>query len=324
MRKNANLRPVHAYWIHSILLLGFALAPIFSLKAAYPDRPIKIIVPTDPGGSMDVVARTIGRAIEESELLATKFIIVNQPGAGGTMGTRRLRDAKADGYTIGLWHQGLVTSKAMGIVDYDHTAFEILGSSGYSEVGIGTGPHSGTATFADLQERSKDKPIKFATNIGLPVHIVPMILAQELDVDFQFIQVGGGSQRLSSIIGGHTELAIFSTLDFSNFLEAGIRPVLFFTQERLTTYPDIPTTRELGLEFQYNTLYIWLAPKGLPATVKDLLATALQNAVETKPVTEYLENLGLIPQFQHGSEIEPALNDIQDRALPLLELMRKR
>ncbi len=310
--------------IQSILLLVFALASTLSLKAIYPDRPIKIIVPTDPGGSMDVVARTIGRAIEENELLATKFIIVNQPGAGGTMGTRRLRDSKADGYTIGLWHQGLVTSKAMRIVDYDHTAFEILGSSGYSEVGIGTGPHSGITTFVDVRERSKDKPIKFATNIGLPVHIVPMILAQELGVDFQFIQVGGGSQRLSSIIGGHTDLAIFSTLDFSNFQEAGIRPVLFFTQGRSPTYPDIPTTRELGLEFQYNTLYIWLAPKGLPATTKKTLATALQKAVETKPVTEYLEGLGLIPHFQHASEIEPALNDIQVRALPLLELMRKK
>jgi len=272
---------------------------------------------------MDVVARTIGRAIEENELLPTKFIIVNQPGAGGTMGTRRLRDSKADGYTIGLWHQGLVTSKAMQIVDYDHTAFEILGSSGYSEVGIGTGPHSGIETFADVQERSKDKPIKFATNIGLPVHIVPMILAQEMGVDFQFIQVGGGSQRLSSIIGGHTELAIFSTLDFSNFHEAGIRPVLFFTQERSQTYPEIPTTRELGLKFQYSTLYIWLAPKGLPATTKNILATALQKAVQTQPVTEYLESLGLVPHFQHGSEIEPALNDIQSRALPLLELMRE-
>lgn len=308
--------------LYLILSLLFIFAP--ALDAAYPDRPIKVIVPTDPGGSMDVVARTIGRAIEENQLLSTRMVIVNQPGAGGTMGTRRIRDSKADGYTIGLWHQGLVTSKAMQIVDYDHESFSIIGSSGYSEVGMGTGPRSGFTQYADLVERSKEKPIKFATNIGLPVHIVPMIFSQEMELDFQFIQVGGGSQRLSSIIGGHTELAIFSTLDFSNFKEAGIRPILFFTEERVAAYPDVPTTQELGLDFHFNTLYIWLAPQGLPETIKDQLAEALQKAVETKPVREYLASLGLVSHFQTGSEIEPALNDIQERALPMMELMRKR
>ena len=67
----------------------------------------------------------------------------------------------------------------MGIVDYDHTAFEILCSSGYSEVGIGTGPKSRIKTYDDLLPESKRAPIKFSTNIGLPVHLAPMIFAHE-------------------------------------------------------------------------------------------------------------------------------------------------
>lgn len=306
-------------------LIGLSLAWIFLSLAFsdYPSRPIKVIVPTDPGGSMDMVARTISRTIEEAQLLNTKLVVINQPGAGGTMGTRRIRNADPDGYTIGLWHQGLVTSKAMKIVDYDHTAFEIIGSIGYSETGIGTGPRSDIKHYSDLIQRSKSGPIKFATNIGLPVHIVPMIFAQESGVDFQFIQVGGGSQRLSSILGGHTELGIFSSLDFSNFYEAGIRPLMFFSSERIPQYPDTPTAAELGIKFRYHTLYIWIAPQEVPNSVKETLQIALKQASENEQVVDYLQSLGLTPRFQLGDEIESELNDIRDRAAPLMEQMRR-
>ena len=77
-------------------------------------------------GSIDTVARTLARVIGENDWLSEKMVVVNQPGAGGTIATRRIRTARRRLYDPGLWHQGLVTSKAMGIVDYDHTAFEIL------------------------------------------------------------------------------------------------------------------------------------------------------------------------------------------------------
>jgi len=272
---------------------------------------------------MDVVARTISRTIEEAQLLDTKMVVINQPGAGGTIGTRRIRNADPDGYTIGLWHQGLVTSNAMKIVDYDHTAFEIIGSIGYTEAGIGTGPRSGIERFSDIIERSKTGPIKFATNIGLPVHVVPMIFAQESGVEFQFIQVGGGSQRLSSILGGHTDLGIFSALDFSNFDEAGIRPIVFFSSERIPQYPNTPTAPEMGIDFSYHTLYIWIAPLELPRSIKETLTTALKRASENEQVVDYLQSLGLTPHFQLGAEIEEELNDIRDRAAPLIQQMRR-
>ncbi len=306
-------------------LVGTTIIFLFThLGGAYPDRPIKVIVPTDPGGSVDLVARTIGRTIEANGLLDTKLVIVNQSGAGGTIGTRRIRDSKADGYTIGIWHQGLITSKAMQIVDYDHTAFEVLGSIGYSEVGIGMGPKSGINGYSSLLERSKADSIKFATNIGLPVHIVPMIFAQETNTSFQFIQVGGGSQRLSSILGGHTDLGIFSNLDFSSFYEAGIRPIVFFSEKRLKKYPDVPTAMEMGINFSYHTLYIWIVPQGIPQSILGILKSALKQASEDEGVIKHLASLGLVTHFQEASEIEPALNDILERSVPLIDRMRNR
>ncbi|HCR31258.1 MAG TPA: hypothetical protein DIV79_14715 [Opitutae bacterium] len=302
------------------------IAGIFALIATafgnYPERPIKVIVPTDPGGSIDTVARTLARVIEENDLLSKKMVIVNQPGAGGTIATRRIKDSPNDGYTIGLWHQGLVTSKAMGIVDYDHTAFEILCSSGYSEVGIGTGPKSRIKSYDDLLPESKRSPIKFSTNIGLPVHVAPMIFAEESGVSFRFIQAGGGSQRLASVIGGHTELGVFSSLDFSNFKDAGIRPILFFTEARIDLFPDTPTALEKGIDFQYRTQYLWIAPKGTHPDILDTLKIVLKEAAENPKTVSYFETLGMISRFEQSEVIQTALNKIRDRAIPVIEQMR--
>ena len=301
-------------------LLFLALAAF----AEYPERPIRVIVPTEPGGSIDAVARTLARVIGENDWLSEKMVVVNQPGAGGTIATRRIKDAPNDGYTIGLWHQGLVTSKAMGIVDYDHTAFEILCSSGYSEVGIGTGPKSRIKSYDDLLPESKRSPIKFSTNIGLPVHVAPMIFANESGVSFRFIQAGGGSQRLASVMGGHTELGIFSSLDFSNFKEAGIRPILFFTEERVDLFPETPTAIEKGVDFQYRTQYLWITPKGVPLEILDTLETALEKATEDSETARYFKTLGMTSRFEQSAVIENALNRIRDRAIPVIEQMRNK
>lgn len=314
--------PITLSW--ALRPVGVVLFLLATASASYPEKPIKVIVPTDPGGSIDSVARTLARVIEEKGWLPEKMVVVNQPGAGGTIATRRIKDAPNDGYTIGLWHQGLVTSKAMGIVDYDHTAFEILCSSGYSEVGIGTGPKSRIKTYNDLLPESRRLPIKFSTNIGLPVHVAPMIFANESGVSFRFIQAGGGSQRLASVLGGHTELGIFSSLDFSNFKEAGIRPIVFFTEERVPLFPDTPTVLEKGIDFQYRTQYLWIAPKGVSSEILDTLETALEKASEDLDTARYFETLGMTSRFEQSAVIQTALDRIRDRAIPVIEQMRNK
>jgi putative tricarboxylic transport membrane protein len=327
-RKSSRIHIEVSIVKHSIIL-SWALRPLAgflllltTVSGSYPERPIKVIVPTDPGGSIDTVARTLARVIEENGWLSEKLVPVNQPGAGGTIATRRIKDAPNDGYTIGLWHQGLVTSKAMGIVDYDHTAFEILCSSGYSEVGIGTGPKSRIKTYDDLLPESRRSPIKFSTNIGLPVHVAPMIFADESGVSFRFIQAGGGSQRLASVLGGHTELGIFSSLDFSNFKEAGIRPIVFFTEKRVDLFPDTPTAIEKGIDFQYRTQYLWITPKGVSSRILETLEIALQKASEDPETASYFKTLGMVSRFEQSQIIQTALDRIRDRALPVIEQMR--
>lgn len=104
--------------------------------AAYPEKPIRTIVPIAPGGQTDAPARLVQLTIDKAKLLPQPMVIINNAAAGGSAGTRLVRDAEPDGYTIGMFHMGLLIP-AMGVVDYDHTAFEMIGQVGRTPIGLG-------------------------------------------------------------------------------------------------------------------------------------------------------------------------------------------
>jgi putative tricarboxylic transport membrane protein len=311
-------------------LLAIALTSLLAIGSVlpaaaqdYPNRPLRIIVPTDPGGDIDTIARAFQREFEEQKLFPSA-VVLNQPGGGGTVGTRALRDAQPDGYTIGLWNPGIITSRAMGVVDYDHTAFEILGGSGAAATGLGL---KSDAPYADMQavvDKLKAEPgsITFATNIGLPVHFVPMMFGEAAGIDFRFAQIGGGSQRLASILGGHTDISMFSVSEFLRFAESGIRPLMLFSAERDERLPDVPTATELGFDFVREDGRIWLAPKGVPADRLEYLRNAIATVLEDEEVKQSFVSLGLSPIYQPAEQVQADLDKMLADALPLVEKAR--
>lgn len=304
------------------VVLSFGLAAPAAAQN-YPDRPLRIIVPTGAGGDIDSIARSFQREFEAMGLFPS-VVVLNQPGGGGTIGTRAIKEADADGYSIGLWQAGIVTSRAMGIVDYDHTSFEILGGTGAASTGIGIRDDSAFADMPSLVEslRANPQSVTFATNIGLPVHFIPMMFAEEAEIEFRFAQIGGGADRLASILGGHTDVSMFSTSEFLRFAESGIRPLMLFSAERDDKLPDVPTARELGFDFSTNDGRIWLAPLGVPQDRLDYLVDAIGQVLQDPEVRASFESLGLSPEFRPADLVREDLDDMLSRALPLVDKAR--
>src|SRR5688572_10878368 len=103
----------------------------------YPEKPVRMIIPIAPGGQTDVVARLLQLAIDKRKLLPQPIVVINNAAAGGSTGTRQVKESEPDGYTVGVFHMGLLTAPAMGVVDYDHGAFELIGRIGRTQVGMG-------------------------------------------------------------------------------------------------------------------------------------------------------------------------------------------
>ena len=136
----------------AVALAAFTSAAVAEAAVAeYPEKPVRIVVPTQAGGGMDSVARILQAYNDETNFLGNKIVVINKPGAGGTIATREIMESEADGYTIGFWHEGLITSKVMGVVDFDHSDFEVLGATGYGTLGLGVSADSDIKSFEDVR-----------------------------------------------------------------------------------------------------------------------------------------------------------------------------
>ncbi len=294
-------------------------------EAAYPEKPIRVIVPTQAGGGMDSVARIFQRYFDENDLLGQKMVVVNMDGAGGTIGTRAVRDAEPDGYTIGMWHEGLITSNVMGVADFDHTAFELLGVTGYGDLGFGVGEDSPYQTFDALLDAARAAPdtVKCATNIGLPVHFVPLMVQDEAGVEFRYVQVGGGAKRFPSVVAGHTDFAIFGAIEMVKWGDAGLVPIVLFADERNTLLPDVPTAKELGVDVVARANRIWLAPKGTPPEIVEHLENAFRTAMADPVIQEQMVDQGLVPVFVEPEALLTELDWWAAKAGPLVAKARE-
>lgn len=306
--------------------LALSVGATGAVDAAYPEQPIKIVVPTQAGGGMDSTARILQRFFEANpDVLGANVVVVNMPGAGGTIATRNIMESDPDGYTVGFWHEGLITSAAMGVVDYDHEAFEVLGGTGYGDLGFGVSSNSAYQTFDELLAAAKAEPdsVKAATNVGLPVHFVPLMVGDAAEAQFRYVQVGGGAKRFPSVVAMHTDFAIFGVLEFVKWADADLKPVVMFSEERHELLPDVPTAKESGVDVVAKANRIWLAPKGTPQEVQDHLVEALRTAMADAEVQAQMSELGLTPAFVEPADLKAELDAWKSRAEPLVEKARE-
>jgi tripartite-type tricarboxylate transporter receptor subunit TctC len=284
-----------------------------ALAAAYPEKPVRTIIPIAPGGQTDVVVRLLQGAIDRNKLLPQPLVVVNNAAAGGTAGTRLVKDAEPDGYTIGVFHMGLLTAPAMGVVDYDHGAFELIGQVGRTQVGIGAMASSRFKSVKDVLDEARAKPgtITVAMNIGLLPHFVPLMFQQDAKVSFRFVQAGGGAVRLKSLLGGHTELSMFSGPEFLLYKEQGIRPLVMFSDQRVPELPDVPTAKEIGAGTVFEERVIAFAPKGTPRDRLDVVAKAFKAALEDAEIDAKFKGLGIDRVFIDGPKLTALLDGLR-------------
>jgi tripartite-type tricarboxylate transporter receptor subunit TctC len=310
---------------HALALAAapFAVGP--ASAAGYPEKPVRLIVPIAAGGQTDVVARLLQQTIDRRKLLPQPLVVVNNAAAGGTTGTRQVKDAEADGYTIGMFHMGLLTAPAMGVVDYDHGAFELIGQVGRTEVGMGALADGRFKTIQQAIAGAKEKPetVTVAMNIGLLPHFVPLMFEQDAGIRFRYVQAGGGAVRLRSLLGKHTEVSLFAGPEFVLFKPQGIKPLVMFSEARLPELPDVPTAKELGISTVFEERVIAFAPKGTPRDSIVVIANALRAAMDDPDLVERYKGLGIDRVFIGGDALKGVLDGLKGPITKVGDLVRK-
>ena len=284
-------------------------------EETYPSRPIKLIVPFSSGGGTDTFARVFKGAIDQHGTLDQPMVVVNLSGAGATIGSRRVKDAVPDGYTVLILHEAIITAKYAGKVNYGPEAFEPVAQTGEIGTVIAVAEDSEYKNLTDLMTAAKETPdeVLFAANLGAPSHFTGLLLEKEMPGSaFRYTQYGGGSDRFGAIKGGHVATSAFSLAEYMGFKDAGLRAVAFMGKERHPEIPDIPTAIEQGFDLDGYNVMMWWVPKGTPQDRIDYLAAALKKTLETPDVQKKLAELQYESTYSTGEELQALVERLTD------------
>lgn len=245
---------------------GLIMAACASLAhAAYPERPVRIIVPFSAGGPTDVQARLIAQRL--SDRLGQTFIVENRPGAGGNIGTRAAAQAAGDGYTLLFMTPAhVINMKFYSNPGYDlKTDFAPIGLVSTAPALLLAHPSLGASSLADVIRIAKEKPgeIAFASSgAGLSTHLMMESFMTHTGIKMIHVPYRGSAPALSGLIAGDTSLLMDSVVSGLPHVQSGaLRAIAVSSAERSPVAPDIPTMRESGLtDFAAITWYGIMAP----------------------------------------------------------------
>ena len=291
-------------------LLGVVWRAERRADGEYPAQPIKLIVPFSPGGGTDTFARTIKKGIEQTELLPQPLVIMNIKGAGATIGSRKAKVARPDGYTLLLLHDSLMTAKASGQVNYGVEAFDPIAATGELGMVLCVAQDAPYQNLEELLQAAKDKPdtLRFGVNMGAIVHFAALTLENRSPgTRFLHVQSGSGAERFGDIKGGHTEVTAFSIEEYVRFRTDVLRALCFFGDQRHAAAPEVPTAREQGIDVVFANRFYWWAPRETPAERRAYLADVLEKAMQTDYVREQLSKSHTAPIFIRDAELVTAI-----------------
>lgn len=269
----------------------------------YPSKPITLIVQYAPGGSTDLLARSMEKMAKK--YFGTAFVVVNKPGGGGTIAWNELIETKPDGYTLGMTTNGVILQPLYGSTRYNYpSALEPIAQIAISPAVVAVRADSPWQTIEDVIEYAKQHPgeIKFGhPGLGSSTHIVGEMFAREAGIQIEQVPFLGTSEAITATLGGHIQLVFASTpADIKEFIKGGkLRALAISGQNRLTQpeFADVPTFKEKGLDIVLTSWNGVAAPKDLPDDVKIRLAEGFEKIVNDPDFINNLENLGLKVEY---------------------------
>ena len=284
------------------LFAAAAVVPTFSAAlAGYPDHPITIVVPYTPGGTVDLLARAIGR--EMSQSLGQQVIVDNRPGAGGSVGAEYVAKAPGDGYTLLMCtNSPLTTNLALyRSLHYDtlrdFIPIVLTGENGLVAV---ANPAVPVKSFGDLIALAKKQPGVLSAGTsgnGTTAHISLAQINKRAGVEITHVPYNGGVPSLTAAMSGEVQITLTDIVPALPLIRDGRLRVLATTsQHRPQVAPEIPTIAEAG--FPGFNIVAWsglLAPKSTPAEIVRLLNAEVNRILKIPEVRQQVISIGIDP-----------------------------
>jgi tripartite-type tricarboxylate transporter receptor subunit TctC len=284
------------------LALGAAacsLSGAAAAQAAYPARPVRIIVPFVAGGTTDIFARLVGEKLSQS--LGQQFVIENRGGAGGNIGADAVAKADPDGYTLVM---GTVGTHAINASLYAKMPYDALNDfapvafvAGVPNLMVVNPRNVKATTVQDFVSEAKGAPRKFnmaSSGNGTSIHLSGELFKQMTGVEMPHVPYRGSGPAINDLIAGQVEVMFDNLPSSIEHAKAGsLRPLAVTSSRRSPALPDIPTLDETGLAgFEASSWFALFAPKGTPSEITTRLNQEVRKALESPELQKRFADLG--------------------------------
>ncbi|MEB2399764.1 MAG: tripartite tricarboxylate transporter substrate binding protein [Alcaligenaceae bacterium] len=268
-------------------------------QAAFPVKPMTLVVPFPAGGAVDTLGRLFAEHI--SAQTGQAVIVENRGGANGNIGTEVVVKAPADGYTMLLAANGLATNSSI----YPNRSFNELRDLspvayvGYAPLIMVVAQGSELKSFQDVIDKAKADPhaISFASaGTGSAPHLASELLKLTTGTSMLHVPYKGGAPAKVDLVSGRVSFMFLNPLEVVPQIEAKrLRPLVVGSAERFDLLPDVPTYKELGLpELEARVWWGFMVPAGTPKAVIDVLNAQINQAMRKDVVKEKMKQLGMV------------------------------
>ena len=291
-------------------LLGTAVAQ--TGKAAWPTKPIRLVVPFNAGGATDIIARTVGEAL--SKRIGQPVVVDNKGGAAGILGTDAVAKAPADGHTLLLT---LSTSMLINQFLYTKLPYNpqkdlaLITQVAAAPVTLVVHPSVPANNMKELLAYVKAQKGKLSYGswgTGSYAHLAGAYMSKTTDSDMVHVAYKGEAPMIQELIGGQLQLCFSSALNTKPFIDSGrVKAIGVTGKQRMDILPKVPTIFEQGVQDDAYSIFGWVAmgaPAGIPKEIVDQLHAHLREIAKEPKVLERIAGAGFMPMMNSPQEFQ--------------------
>jgi len=292
-----------------------AALPLAAFAQAWPQKPVRIIVPYPAGGTSDILARTV--SVKLGEIWGQSVVVENKPGANGNVGADFVAKSPPDGYTILLADVGAIaiSPSVYTTLGFDPTKdFSPVTMVAYSPHILAVNPNVPVKSVKELIEYSKAQNGKLnyaASSVGSAPHLAGIDFAMRTGTQWAYIPYKGGAQAITDVVGGQAEVLFNGMLATYPHVKSGKLKILAVSSaERMPSIPDVPTVAESGVPgFQTGSWQGVLAPPNTPRPIVDKINADLIKVLGDQATRDKLSDQGAIVRTQTPEQMQAFIRD---------------
>src|ERR687895_634429 len=266
----------------ALAVVGILACTLVSVhaSAAYPERPVKMIVPWAAGGDTDNIFRPFAPLLQKQ--LGQSVVIANVGGASGTRGAKEAKDAPPDGYTLYAVHEYIHSTYWAGVADVQYGDFEPICLISSTPSVLTASPKTPWKSWQELLADAKARPgqITVGATLASTSHFFPALIEKATGIKFKYVSYEGLAPRMNAILGGRIDLTDSNLTQKGKVEAAQLKFLAIATEKRHPEMPNIPTLKELGVNVVFDVNPGIMAPKGTPAEAVNKLSAACAAAAK--------------------------------------------